>query len=169
MFFLFLISLSTSNILINDYGEIVLSDFGLAKTISEIEKGLISVTKRGTQKYRAPETYYILKDPSLYLKSDIYSFGLIIAEIITGYIWDLKDIPYKNLSRLVAKMTYIDPLGRPSIEQVYKTIFQVYKLVRQRLYPETQDLIPYIVDIIRELKSLSAKEKEYIIRKYLRQ
>ncbi|KAG9441396.1 hypothetical protein H6P81_017250 [Aristolochia fimbriata] len=73
-------ALKSSNILLGEDYNPKLSDFGIA-TLGPI--GARSVSRRviGTQGYCAPE--YLLSG-ELSLKSDIYNFGVVLLEIITG-------------------------------------------------------------------------------------
>lgn len=71
----------SSNILLDENFNPKLSDFGLAK-IAPIEgEGLVSTRVMGTYGYCAPEYAATGKLSS---KSDIYSFGVVFLEIISG-------------------------------------------------------------------------------------
>jgi hypothetical protein len=61
--------------------EIKIADFGQSRNIENTDKTLEStVHAKGTPKYAAPETFYCKYSE----KSDIYSFGIILSEIISG-------------------------------------------------------------------------------------
>ncbi|XP_023524888.1 probable LRR receptor-like serine/threonine-protein kinase At1g51810 [Cucurbita pepo subsp. pepo] len=71
-----------SNILLNEYLQAKLADFGLSRAFP-MEGGATHVTTKvvGTPGYLDPEYYTSYK---LTEKSDVYSFGIVILELITG-------------------------------------------------------------------------------------
>ncbi|TVU37086.1 hypothetical protein EJB05_10377 [Eragrostis curvula] len=73
--------LKCSNILLGEGYNPKLSDFGLAKLGPVGDKTHVSTRVMGTYGYCAPE--YAMTG-QLTLKSDIYSFGVVLLEIITG-------------------------------------------------------------------------------------
>jgi serine/threonine protein kinase len=73
--------LKCSNILLGEGYHPKLSDFGLAKLGPIGDKTHVSTRVMGTYGYCAPE--YAMTG-QLTLKSDIYSFGVVLLEIITG-------------------------------------------------------------------------------------
>jgi len=74
--------IKTSNILLDEAFRAKISDFGLAKLVEKTGEGEISVTKVvGTYGYLAPE---YLSDGLATSKSDIYAFGVVLFEIISG-------------------------------------------------------------------------------------
>lgn len=73
--------LKASNILLDENFHPKLSDFGLAKLAPAGDDTHVSTRVMGTYGYCAPE--YAMTG-QLTLKSDIYSFGVVLLEIITG-------------------------------------------------------------------------------------
>ncbi|KAI3763342.1 hypothetical protein L1987_53796 [Smallanthus sonchifolius] len=72
----------TSNILLDGAFKAKISDFGLAKLVGRSNDGEASVTRVvGTYGYLAPE---YLRDGLATAKSDVYAFGVILFEIISG-------------------------------------------------------------------------------------
>lgn len=73
--------LKSSNILLDNDFNPKLSDFGLAKLGPVGDNTHVSTRVMGTYGYCAPEYAMTGK---LTLKSDIYSFGVVLLELITG-------------------------------------------------------------------------------------
>ncbi|GMH10843.1 hypothetical protein Nepgr_012684 [Nepenthes gracilis] len=68
------------NVLLDDHFQAKVSDFGLAKLMNR-EQSQVFTTLRGTRGYLAPEwiTNYAISE-----KSDVYSYGMVLLEIIGG-------------------------------------------------------------------------------------
>ena len=73
--------LKSSNILLDEEFNAKLSDFGLAKLGPVGDKSHVSSRVMGTYGYCAPEYQ---RTGQLTVKSDIYSFGVVLLELITG-------------------------------------------------------------------------------------
>eukprot|EP01018_Ginkgo_biloba_P002110 Gb_06080 [translate_table: standard] len=74
--------IKTSNILLDNYFRAKISDFGLAKLVGKAGEGEASVTRVvGTFGYLAPE---YLRDGQATTKSDVYAFGVVLFELISG-------------------------------------------------------------------------------------
>ncbi len=84
--------LKPQNILVDSAGQIYVSDFGLAKSL---HAGAAAMTRSGeflgTPRYMAPEQVEAKPVDS---RTDLYAFGLILYEMVTG------DVPFKADSTL---------------------------------------------------------------------
>ncbi|KAK1421531.1 hypothetical protein QVD17_23943 [Tagetes erecta] len=71
------------NILLNENFRGKVSDFGLAKIGSDKLNGMISTRVLGTTGYLAPE---YASTGKLTTKSDVYSYGVVLLELLTGRV-----------------------------------------------------------------------------------
>ncbi|KAF8836871.1 kinase-like protein [Paxillus ammoniavirescens] len=88
--------LSGSNILIDRYGHARLADFGLSTILLEfVGKSFFTSTVKGSIRWAAPELFCFLESestvPAPSQASDIYSFGSIVFQVLTG------EVPYSHL------------------------------------------------------------------------
>ena len=70
--------LKPANLMLDSSGKIRITDFGLASIAASVEA---SDVRAGTPAYMAPEQ---LEGKEVTVKSDLYSFGLVLYEILTG-------------------------------------------------------------------------------------
>ncbi|KAL8515189.1 hypothetical protein ACS0TY_014051 [Phlomoides rotata] len=73
--------IKSNNILVGPTFEAFLADFGLAKLVSSSDSARASDVIAGSYGYIAPEYGYSLKITE---KSDVYSYGIVILEVLTG-------------------------------------------------------------------------------------
>jgi serine/threonine protein kinase len=74
--------LKPENILIDNAGHVKLIDFGFSKLLKNIKKDRAR-TICGTQGYNAPE---VIMGHGYNYKADIWSIGILICEMIGGYL-----------------------------------------------------------------------------------
>ena len=111
--------LKPANILLDVKGHIKLADFGIAKNSNN--KDVAAATLIGSPAYISPE---ILCHEGLTKASDIYSFGIVMHELITGII------PFANFD----------------LDKLFSSIKRSDFEISNDLSPEAKDLILQLVD-----------------------
>jgi len=81
-----------SNVLINNDGQMYLADFGLARIAQAGESMLSSDSIMGTPQYISPEQ--ARGDKDLDSGTDIYSFGVMLYEMVVGQVPFSSDTPF---------------------------------------------------------------------------
>lgn len=78
--------LKPGNILVDDQGELVISDFGLAAVVNATVTTAQSSTAAGggTPAYKAPEQYDAERFGKVSPQTDMWAFGCVLIELITG-------------------------------------------------------------------------------------
>lgn len=124
--------LKPANVLLTDAGRVVLSDFGIARLLSETSHHTRTGTTVGSPPYLAPEQ---VRGEPVTTAADIYSLALVLLEALTGRrayagppaeaalarLASPPDIPEDLPApwpRLLARMTDSDPGRRPSSAEV---------------------------------------------------
>lgn len=125
--------LKPENILIDKDGKAALCDFGGSHYSRDKKRSLKSLKKnrksqitfglqgRGTKRYSAPEVAHCAFDP---YQADIYSLGVILHVIITGFFPNGDDLAYAatqvdaDCLSLLQNMLHSNPQKRSNIEEV---------------------------------------------------
>lgn len=101
-----------SNILLDEDFNAKLSDFGLARFGPVNGKSHVTTEVAGTYGYAAPE--YIASG-HLYVKSDVYGFGVVLLEIITG----LRVVDVKRPAKMYNLVKWAKPfLDKKDVSQI---------------------------------------------------
>ncbi|GAB2274713.1 hypothetical protein Dimus_009485 [Dionaea muscipula] len=148
----------SSNILVDKNFHAKVSDFGLAKLGSVKAGGHGSTCVLGTQGYVAPE--YALSG-HLTTKSDVYSYGVVLLELLTGRTpIDAKRPPAESilvswaLPQLMDREKVVGIMD-PALEGQYsmKEVVQVAAIAAMCVQPEA-DYRPLMADVVHSLVPL---------------
>ena len=108
-----------SNVLLDDSGNCLLTDFGLARMTESTSKITSSGAVMGTPSYMSPEQG---TGATLDQRSDLYSLGVILFEMLTGRV------PYSAETPIAVVLKHIqDPL--PSVRKFNPEIHEEVELV----------------------------------------
>jgi serine/threonine protein kinase len=135
--------LKPANILFDRYGDAYLSDFGIAK-LSEVTAALTGSAVIGTPAYMSPEQAYGNND--IDGRSDIYSLGVILFEMLTG------EMPYEaNTPMGVAMKHILDPV--PNILEVDPSLPEgVGSVIQRALAKHPNDRYPTAVQMAKDIE-----------------
>ncbi|KAM7508425.1 hypothetical protein LguiA_018878 [Lonicera macranthoides] len=147
-----------SNILLDQNFKAKVSDFGLAKIGSDKINGLISTRVLGTTGYLAPE---YASTGKLTTKSDVYSYGVVLLELLTGRVpVDTKRPPGEHvlvswaLPRLSNKdkvVEMVDPALHGQFSK--KDLIQIAAIAAMCVQTEA-DYRPLMTDVVQSLVPL---------------
>jgi len=156
--------LKPSNIMIDREGNVRIMDFGIARSLES--KGITEVgVMIGTPKYMSPEQ---VEGKELDQRSDIYSLGIILYEMVTGKVPFEGDTPFTIGVKHKSEMPR-DPkeLNRQIPDDLSRLILQCLAKEKERRYQTAEELrrdlerigkgIP-TERIIPELKPVTSKE-----------
>ncbi|CAL5200705.1 unnamed protein product [Lathyrus oleraceus] len=148
----------SSNILLDKKFHAKVSDFGLAKLGPDRVGGHVSTRVLGTQGYVAPE--YALTG-HLTTKSDVYSYGVVLLELLTGRVpVDMKRPPGEGVLvswalPLLTDREKVVKIMDPALEGQYsmKDVIQVAAIATMCVQPEA-DYRPLMADVVQSLVPL---------------
>ncbi|XP_076929707.1 putative serine/threonine-protein kinase PBL7 [Bidens hawaiensis] len=145
----------SSNILLDENLRGKVSDFGLAKIGSDKPNGMISTRVLGTTGYLAPE---YASTGKLTTKSDVYSYGVVLLELLTGRVpIDTSRPPGEHvlvswaLSRLTNRAAVeemVDPNLRGEFSR--KDLIQIAAIAAMCVQTEA-DYRPLMTDVVQSL------------------
>lgn len=144
-----------SNILLDQNFRAKVSDFGLAKTSSDKINSQIPTRVIGTTGYLAPE---YASSGKLTTKSDVYSYGVVLLELLTGRVpLDTKRPPGEDvlvswaLPRLTNRQKLVEMVD-PALQGRYskKDLIQIAAIAAVCVQHEA-DYRPLMTDVVQSL------------------
>ena len=140
------------NIIISKEGKVKVTDFGIAKAASS---NTINSTVMGSVHYISPEQ---ARGGYSDDKSDIYSFGIMLFEMLTGRV------PFEGDTTVAVALQYIqDDIVSPK-EYVPEIPVSVEKIVLKCTQKKTEKRYQNAVDLISDLKrSLVTPDEDFVI------
>ncbi|WJX59892.1 putative serine/threonine-protein kinase pix13 [Trifolium repens] len=155
-----------SNILLDGAYNAKISDFGLAKLGPSASQSHLSTTVMGTPGYAAPE---YMQTGHLYVKSDVYGFGVVLVEILTG----LRAIDPNQPTGYHSLTDWIKPYlqHRSKLKKVMdnhlgdkypmKAALPIAKLASKCLAPEPK-MRPSMKDVLETLQGIQASTNKTV-------
>ncbi len=127
------------NILLNDKGEALLTDFGIARPVTMSRTGRMAQTLSatglpvGTPEYMAPEQ---LRGESIDERADIYALGAVLYELLTGHPPHEAETPYEvaalSLTGEIAPLTLVSGIS----EELEDVVMIALAADRAARYPD---------------------------------
>lgn len=156
-----------SNILLDGEFNAKLSDFGLAKLGPINGNSHVTTNPVGTYGYAAPE--YVATG-HLYVKSDVYGFGVVLLEIITGLRVVDPNRPGNQINLITWAMPSLDDrkkirkLVDPQLMGHYppKAIYKIGELIIQCLQsdPKHRPSMDEVLETLKIINRVELKSKE---------
>jgi serine/threonine protein kinase len=144
-----------SNVILSKDGRIYLADFGLARIAQSGESTLTSDMVLGTPQYISPEQAMAKKD--LDEGTDIYSFGVMIYEMVVGRVPFSADTPFSVIHDHI-----YTPLPLPS--SVNPTVSpDVERVLLKALAKDRPDRYPDIAGMVRAFKEAWKSQNEQTV------
>ena len=138
------------NILFRENGSAVLTDFGIAKTISSNTNLTRAGTIIGTPKYMSPEqTDGLGNDP----RTDVYSLGIILFEMLTG------NVPYDSENSMAVLYAHVHaPI--PDLPDELSDLQPLLNNLLAKKAEERSDDCDELAEIIR----ITRRERHYALK-----
>ncbi|CAA2964415.1 probable receptor kinase At5g47070 [Olea europaea subsp. europaea] len=159
----------TSNILLDEDFNAKLSDFGLARQGPTAGLGHVSTSVVGTVGYAAPEYVHTGR---LTAKSDVWSFGVVLYELITGRRVLERNLPRGEQKLLEWVKPYVsDPKKFPTIldprleEQIdMKSALKLASLANKCLmkHPKSRPKMSEIIEMLGSIIDSASPRDEFV-------
>jgi serine/threonine-protein kinase len=129
-----------SNVMISKDGVMYLADFGLARIAEAGESTMSSDSIMGTPQYISPEQAMGKKD--LDARTDIYSFGVMLYELVVGQVPFNADTPFSIIHDHIYKPLPLPMKVNPNVpEPVQRVLLRALAKDRLDRYTSTEELM----------------------------
>ena len=138
-----------SNVLLTPDGQIYLADFGLARIAAAGESSLTADRMVGTPQYMSPEQAVAKSD--LDQRSDIYSFGVMLYEMVVGRVPFNADTPFAIIHDHIYTPLPLPRTVNPDVsEAVQCVLLKALAKEPEDRFETMQDLMSALRKAIRE-------------------
>ncbi len=129
-----------SNVLINKDGQMYLADFGLARIAQAGESTLSSDSIMGTPQYISPEQ--ARGDKNLDAGTDIYSFGVMMYEMVVGQVPFSADTPFSIIhDHIYTPLPMPRSINSKVPESVQRVLLKALSKERADRYPDVPSMV----------------------------
>jgi eukaryotic-like serine/threonine-protein kinase len=135
------------NVLLNDEGRAKVTDFGIARVldaVSHTETG----TVLGTSHYIAPEQ---ARGEQIDAQTDIYSFGVVLYELLTG------ELPYPGDNFLTVAMKHVNDPSPNVLDRRPDTPLRLASLIERCMAKAPADRPTSMDEVVAELEACLAE------------
>ena len=135
------------NVLLNDEGRAKVTDFGIARSLDAVghtETG----TVLGTSHYIAPEQ---ARGEQIDAQTDIYSFGVVLYELLTG------ELPYPGDNFLTVAMKHVNDPSPSVLDRRPDTPLRLASLIERCMAKLPADRPASMDDVVAELEACLAE------------
>ncbi|XP_009623495.1 serine/threonine-protein kinase STY17-like isoform X2 [Nicotiana tomentosiformis] len=140
--------LKTANLLMDEHGVVKVGDFGVARV--QAQTGVMTA-ETGTYRWMAPE---VIEHRPYDHKADVFSFGIVLWELLTG------EIPYACLTPLQAAIGVVQQGLRPTIpEHAHPKLVELLQKCWQQDPTQRPDFSE-ILDILQHLTKEAGDDGE---------
>ncbi|KAK0409255.1 hypothetical protein QR680_004435 [Steinernema hermaphroditum] len=146
--------LAARNCLISSKGIVKIADFGLSKIVGELNE-VDSGAQQIPVRWMAPEM--LQRNPSMTMKSDVWSYGVLVYEIFNLGEKPWPDEPAKKVATIIRRGQMMDP---PALapQQIQQLMLRIWKLEPEQR-PSFRDIVDCLVDFSKKQAPPPSPEK----------
>ncbi len=157
-----------SNVLISKEGKVYLTDFGLARMAQVSTTTLTSDQMIGTPQYISPEQ--ATSSPNLDYRTDIYSFGVLIYEMVVGQVPFNADTPFAIIHDHIYTPLPLPSILNPSCpESIERVLLKALAKDPTDRYKDVNTMVRAFRGAIRQLDGTQVAETALPVEKMARQ